>query len=73
MAITTAATTIMPRERTPDSAQSPRRSFRARLAIYLEALRDGVAMGRRYEALKGRGISHDQALTRALSETGYGG
>lgn len=39
---------------------------------FIDALREGLATQQRYETLRGAGVTHDQAITRALSETGFG-
>jgi hypothetical protein len=73
MAITTAHTTVTTIADAPAMAAKPRLKLRTRLAAYIEALREGMAMSRRYEALKGQGFTHDRALAKAMSETGFGG
>lgn len=42
------------------------------LKTYLYAMREGAAASHRYEALRNNGLSHEQAIARAMSDTGFG-
>ena len=37
---------------------------------YIDAMREGFSVGRRYEVFRGRGMSHDQSITHAFAEIG---
>lgn len=54
----------------PDATSRPGAGIGASLRTYLESMREGIAASRRYEILRGRGLSHEQAITRAFAETG---
>lgn len=54
-----------------DPRTSPTTGFTGSLRIYLDAMREGLAVSRRYDVLRGRGVPHDQAIARALVETDF--
>lgn len=68
MSQTASHPTFSTREAAPASATR----FGQSIKDFIDALREGMAAQQRYESLRGFGVSHDQAITRALSETGFG-
>lgn len=46
--------------------------FGRSLRNVLAAVRQGITAGHHYEALRGQGLGSQEALNRALAETGFG-
>ncbi len=63
--------TIDPTDVVPEVKADVGGGFIRGLRTYFDAMREGLAASRRYEVLRGRGLSHDQAIARALVETGF--
>lgn len=72
MSHTTFDTSLVSATEISGTSTSPKTSFGHSFRLYLDAMREGIAASRRYDALCSQGITHEQALTRALAETGFG-
>jgi hypothetical protein len=51
-----------------DEVKSPFARVIAQVAIYIGALRDGLAAAHKYSALTGRGVPHDVAVTAVFAQ-----
>lgn len=56
----------------PAAAAAALSGFGHSLRSVLQAVREGLAAGRHYESLRGQGMGSQEALDRALAETGFG-
>ena len=49
-----------------DESKSPFARFAAQVAVYVRALRDGLAAAHTYSALTARGVPHDRAIKQVF-------
>ncbi|HRD76345.1 MAG TPA: hypothetical protein PK264_10440 [Hyphomicrobiaceae bacterium] len=57
---------------TTEASSAVRRPILEKLRAYVEALREGAAMSRRYEALRSNGVPHSQAIERVFGSGSIG-